>query len=349
MLPNLKILLISLSGLILINSCFEPYENKGENFRPNLFIDAEISATDTMHIIKISEAQRSDIQIFKGYSGARVVLKSDGNDELLFNESATAGHYEYVGILNENKGYALEIEMNENVLVTSPVQYFPESFLIDSLRNYTEYVRTQQPNGSVFQEYIVNFFAEAKKSSIGKEVFVRFDIETVFLVQELICSPFITPKTCYVYNHRSNYEINLLKIPKSTSEINISQKIFSKVLDYEFGGAFSVKADIKTYNQKNFEYWEQYKSVFDQSGSVDDLIPARISGNLNVTSGNVLGLFSLVKKSSVFRILRKGEAGGRNVDPYCGTPGFFEPWPRPSECCDCLRFANSTIQKPYYW
>jgi len=186
-------------------------------------------------------------------------------------------------------------------------------------------------------------------NGVEKEEFVRFDIETVFLVLEAICSPFIASKACYVYNHKSNYEINLLNIPKSANQINISQKIFSKVLDYEFGGAFSIKADVKTYNQENFKYWQQYKSVFDQSGSVDDLIPARISGNLLVTSGNVLGLFSLVRKSIVFKILRRGEAGGRNVEPYCGTPGFFEPWPRPSECCECLRFPNSTVKKPDYW
>lgn len=349
MITSLKILIISLSVLLFIHSCFEPYDNKDENFKPNLIVDAEISDTDTSHIIKISEAQKTDIQTFKGYSGAKVLLKSNENDELVFSETTTAGHYKYIGVLNEAKGYALEVQVNDKVVVTSPIQYFPESFMVDSLRNYTEYVRTQKPNGSVFQEYIVNFNAEARKPTIEKEVFVRFDIETVFLVLELICSPFISPKTCYVYNHRSNFEINLLKVPVSTSEINISQKIFSKTLDYEFGGAFSVKADVKSYNQENFKYWQQYKSVFDQSGSVDDLIPARISGNLTSSSGNVLGLFSLVRKSSVFKIIRRGEAGGRSVEPYCGTPGFYEPWPRPSECCDCLRFANSTIQKPYYW
>ena len=349
MITSLKILIISLSVLLLIHSCFEPYDNKDENFKPNLIVDAEISDTDTSHIIKISEAQKTDIQTFKGYSGAKVLLKSNENDELVFSETTTAGHYKYTGVLNDAKGYALEVQVNDKVVVTSPIQYFPESFIVDSLRNYTEYVRTQKPNGSVFQEYIVNFNAEARKPTIEKEVFVRFDIETVFLVLELICSPFISPKTCYVYNHRSNFEINLLKVPVSTSEINISQKIFSKTLDYEFGGAFSVKADVKSYNQENFKYWQQYKSVFDQSGSVDDLIPARISGNLTSSSGNVLGLFSLVRKSSVFKIIRRGEAGGRSVEPYCGTPGFYEPWPRPSECCECLRFANSTLTKPYYW
>ncbi|MBK7807777.1 MAG: DUF4249 family protein [Saprospiraceae bacterium] len=349
MITSLKILIISLSVLLLIHSCFEPYDNKDENFKPNLIVDAEISDTDTSHIIKISEAQKTDIQTFKGYSGAKVLLKSNENDELVFSETTTVGHYKYIGVLNDAKGYALEVQVNGKVVVTSPIQYFPESFMVDSLRNYTEYVRTQKPNGSVFQEYIVNFNAEARKPTIEKEVFVRFDIETVFLVLELICSPFISPKTCYVYNHRSNFEINLLKVPVSTSEINISQKIFSKTLDYEFGGAFSVKADVKSYNQENFKYWQQYKSVFDQSGSVDDLIPARISGNLTSSSGNVLGLFSLVRKSSVFKIIRRGEAGGRSVEPYCGTPGFYEPWPRPSECCECLRFANSTLTKPYYW
>jgi len=238
MIPSLKILMISLSVLILIHSCFEPYDNKDENFKPNLIIDAEISDTDTSHIIKISEAQKTDIQTFKGYSGAKVLLKSDGNDELVFNETSTAGHYKFMGVLNDTKGYALEVQVNDKVVVTSPIQYFPESFTVDSLRNYTEYVRTQKPNGSVFQEYIVNFFTEARKPSIEKEVFVRFDIETVFLVLEVICSPFITPKACYVYNHRSDFDINLLRIPKSTTELNISQKIFSKVLDYEFGGAF---------------------------------------------------------------------------------------------------------------
>jgi len=115
------------------------------------------------------------------------------------------------------------------------------------------------------------------------------------------------------------------------------------------GGAYSVKADLLTYTKENFTYWKQYKSLYDQSGSISDIIPSTLTSNLISSTEPVQGIFSLVAKTSVSKLLRRGEVGGYNVEPFCGTPGIFIPYPMPSECCNCLLFPNSTLQKPSYW
>ncbi|MBK8670385.1 MAG: hypothetical protein IPN89_13430 [Saprospiraceae bacterium] len=99
----------------------------------------------------------------------------------------------------------------------------------------------------------------------------------------------------------------MLELDSTESPFFFKQKVFDKVLDFEMGGAFSVKVDALSYNESNFQYWKQFKSLFDQSGSVTDLIPSRLRSNLTISAGTVTGIFSCVSKRSLTRIVRRGE------------------------------------------
>ena len=331
-----------------MSKCIEPYEHINENLVSNVVVDAEISDLLETHIIKLSQSNATSNAQFKGVGNATVILQSTKNDLIIFEES-NPGIYSYNGQLDKSLGYNLDIKLMNDQRITSKTQRFPESFMADSISNETNYVRIQQADGTISYDYLVSFFINANKNQIAQDYYLRLDVETVFIVLENICSPFIPPKTCYIYNHRSNFKINLLNIPKTSDYVSIVQNVFEKELDYEMGGAFSVKVDVLSYTKENYKFWQEYKSLFDQSGSVTDVVPSTITGNLESSEGSVQGLFSLVSKTAVSKILLRGDAGGRSVEPYCGTPGFFQPYPMPSECCDCLLFPNSTIQKPAYW
>ena len=340
---------ILVSVMIVISGCIEDYEGPSGVFKEEINVEAEISDIQQVHTIKISYAQPVGIQLFKGISGADVQVISDANQVFQFIESSDAGVYKHEGHFDNGKRFKLKITLPENIVVNSDYQNFPKSFDTDSISFNTDYVKIQQPNGSVYMDYLVSFFINSSKNKLDKPIFLRFDVETVFLVNEVICSPFITPKSCYVYDYKSDFDINLLELDSTESPFFFKQKVFDKVLDFEMGGAFSVKVDALSYNESNFQYWKQFKSLFDQSGSVTDLIPSRLRSNLTISAGTVTGIFSCVSKRSLTRIVRRGEVGGRAVEPFCGTPGFFEPWPTPSECCNCLLFPKSTTQKPDYW
>ncbi len=334
--------------LMSLHACIDPYDTIENLNSSEIIVDAEISDRNEIHKIVISRSEPVGSQLVNGVTGAIVKLISDDSEEIEFSDVGS-GMYTFSGQLNVEKDYRIMVKLQDGRNINSEFQKFPAPFSADSISVISEYVRIQKPNGSLSLQDVVSFFIHATKSSLTLDYYLRFDVETVFLVNEVVCSPFIAPKSCYVYNYRSDFKINLLHVKPSLNPISIKQNVFDKVLDYEMGGAFSVKTEVISYQPDNYTYWQQFKSLYDQSGSISDLIPAKINGNLSISGGNVLGLFSLVRKTDVSRVIRRGESGIRSVEPYCGTPGFFEPWPRPSECCNCLLFPKSTIQKPEYW
>jgi hypothetical protein len=331
--------------------CIDPYELNYRDIPLSINVDAEFSSKNKLHVISLNQSGSIGSQNFTPVDQAKVKLIRDDNQTIELT-NFTAGKYRFEGQLDSTRAYRLEIVLLNNQKITSEFQSFPKPISVDSIDFETEFTRFQNPNGTVFQDYLVHFNSHLnpQKNTVDGPRHIRFDLETVFVVLEFMCSPFHSPKPCYVYNHRSNYEIQLLDLPKNSPSTKIQQRVFTKIQDYEMAGTFSLKVTAKSYNKDIFDYWQKLKVLNEQRGSITDQIPSRVkSPNLSITLGDVTGHFALYKETEAYSFIRRGEAGGDNGEPFCGTPGNWIPWPWPNECCECLLFPNSSKDKPYYW
>ena len=336
------------SLLLLLFSCIDEITYEPEKMNDAIYVDAEIALEDTIHQIKIVTSQEVSSQITTGLSGAKVSLINETGGRFDFLEIQDDGMYIYKGKLDVEVKYGLEIIIN-NSIITGDKQGFPNPFDIDSISFNVEKEEIQNPNGTINTRDVVNYFANFTKEKIDHEFFLRLGIdETVFVVTEIQCSPVIVPKTCYVYNNDSNLPITLFSLSPSNLKTTIKQKFFTKLHTHEFGAAYSVVLDVISYNKEQFEYWEKLKSLYEQTGAIQDKIPSRLSTSLTSSSNNVFGHFAMVRKSKAIHKITRGQTN-IPIEPFCGTPGFYIPYPWPDQCCDCFLFKNSTKQKPYYW
>lgn len=343
----MKILVKIFCTIVLFSSCLDEVVLPTQQGDPKIVVDGAFTDLFEKQIVRLSYSTFVENQVIEPLTGAQVVVEDDLGGTIFFTEESP-GEYTTFDIAIKGRMYNLKATLDNGNILTSRLQSVPNSFDLDSISIVDSLTTFIDQNGSRRRLNTIHFFAHGSQSSVEEGLYLRYNINTTYRVKEVICSPFAPAKTCYIYNDEDQQSVQLLEVEASEQPVAFKQNIYFRSIDFEFGEVFGLDVGLQSYNKLEYDYWVNLKATFDQNGDITDILPGKLIGNVTSSSGDeVLGQFSVVGKERATKLVRNSDFS-KFQNPFCGAPGF-QPFPLPDECCSCLLFPNSSLEKPDYW
>ena len=340
-----KILLLCI--LITYSSCVDEVDLNIEEAESVVVVEGVFTDIDEIQTVKLTKSifLGSQVEIF--VPGADLKIEDNTGSQIDLLE-VSEGIYQVRAKAEQGKNYRLIGTLADGRSITSNFQEVPKPFSIDTVNVIDTLAFFIDESGDRRRVRSLEFYAQSGADQIEENLRIRYSVKTVYQVGEIVCSPFITPKVCYVYNDQVPFDVNVVELNKRSDPISFETLVYRRRIDYEFGEVFALDLSLYSYNESEFDYWRKLRQIFDQSGSLTDIRPARIQGNIITDNGTeVQGQFAVVAKDRNIRFVRDSDFPTRQR-PLCGIPGQ-RPRPLPTPCCGCLAEPGAVLEKPDYW
>lgn len=336
-----------LISIFFFSSCLDEVELETETEEQKIVVDGVFSDKLEKQVIKLRYSTFVENQQFSPVIDVKVAVEDDMGNTIEFTEEKP-GDYSAMAQAQKDRRYRLKIERDGQYDAVSNFQSVPNSFPLDSVSIVDSLTVFIDENGKRSTFNAVHFFSHGSAQNVASDLLLRYNIETAYQVSEITCSPFHVPKECYLLNDERPQSVELLEINMTQSPFSFKQHLMFRKNDYWFGEIFAIHAELLSYNEKEYEYWQNLKALFEQDGNLTDITPGRLLSNITRSDGiEVFGQFAVVGKSSITRSIRSSDFG-RTIQPFCGVPGF-RPWPLPDACCSCTLLNGASADKPDFW
>ena len=335
----------------LLSSCLEPFE-----FEPNkdpekiLVIDGQLTNTLGPHYVRISQTKEFGKKFSEFIKGAEVNLIAQ---DAVYNYSENAeGAY----VLNDfnpeiGKEYYVEVTMPSGQVYTSNPAIMPEKVEPDSAYHQFDNDIVVSATGIELIAPVINVYVDTNipNSIDGQTNYMRWFTEELFIFPEESCGGLHAPKSCYVSVPGNAQNISVLSTENIDGDkvigLQVARKTKLPLVQFKTALFFSVIQYV--IDKEAYNYWTKLSSLTSQSGTVFDLPPASLRGNIkNVSdpSEQVLGYFELATTDTVrTKVLTSEYKKNVNGIVYCSQ---FDRRNWPAECCQCLVLEGASTERP---
>jgi len=240
----------------------------------------------------------------------------------------------------------------------------------DSLTWEVRLEKSVNTNGGVFEEEVVRLYANTRMLELPEEFYIRWEIEEVYNVQEAFLPPqnfLMRQAMCFIYNDLSEQEIILLN-GRIIRNFNLNNReLVARRVDRSFSLKHYFNFVQMALTRESHDYWEKVNQLTTRSGSIFDVPPAEIPGNIVSSDPDevVLGIFDVAQMDTARTLLTNNDIRYYFEDT-CYTVGaarFYQlisvPYNcrqcvvdrgyMPQGCIDCLTLINSSFRRPSYF
>lgn len=305
---------------LLSGGCITEFIPQTDEIQDLVVVEGLITDQDQVNTIKLSRAmplgQKSTRQPLKGCS----VTISDDKGNFYYLTETAPGVYStnqqfFRGIIGRK--YTLHINSNNarpdhHTYVSAPMELTPVP-MVDSVF-YEKVVITEHSQYFPNQEGCQIYLKTHDASNTCK--FYRWDYTETWEIR----LPFSVPVNHICWVTENSNVINI-KNTASLSENRINRyplKFVSNETD-RLKYKYSIMVNQYSLNEDEFNYWEKLQNVTEDIGSLYDIIPSTIPGNVYCVEDpgeKVLGYFSVSAKSSKRAFIKDNFTG--IVNPYSG-------------------------------
>jgi len=263
---------------------------------------------------------------------------------------------------------------------TKPGKYLLTGETVSGRRGETYHLEIQLPDGRVYQslpETIpeINGFPGAgirvgtvpEQSASGRTrdvpaifvhtntvlpetdepLYLKWSVESVyaFLENEPVSPLAPPPNMCYVSQTRNPQSISIISSNDVDSNLIEGKELSVTKIDqlHEYYIRHFFIVHLHSISERRYQYWNQVDQVINQTGTIFDVPPATVRGNIvntNDDSDVALGYFeaSFINSSPAF--VTRGDLPV-NIPNPCPAMGAV--------CNNCLLLENSTLERPIYF
>ncbi len=334
--------------LFTIAACLDPIEFPDVEAEDLVVIEGQFTPSKRVHTVRISRTSAFGKKVFRGVENAGVSILHGDLQEVFLEVSP--GIYALEGHTvrgQPGEKYVLEVKMPNGKVFRSLEDAMPMVQQADSAYFHFEREVFVNPSGRDRFANVLNIYIDTHLKE--RDLYLRWYVDELYSFPEETCGGLDIPLTCYIplegnpqnislYNNR---ELGLDKI----TGLKVGSKNSFPAVEFKGPHYFTVFQHVITQNA--YAYWQKVVDVVNQSGTVFDKPPARITGNMyNVQNPDerVLGYFELAAIDTVRTVVLPSEyQEALNRSPHCNT--FFRAQWGP-ECCNCLRILNATTERP---
>jgi len=339
--------------LVFQQSCVDPISFKTESAGGQLVFYGNFSQLNEKHIFNISRATDFGKPVIP-ISGASIIIMDDQGNRADYEE-IELGKYELAA--NKIQGipgnsYRVEITLANGRTYYSTPQEMPEPVEAESVYFTIESRDILSGSGILIEKIFIDVYIETPlQNKSGEFSRLRWTVEEVYSFTDRSCSPFDLVKTCYFKDPVDAPEVLLFE-NEGTQEYLKGLKVRTRFLVPfdEFTGRHYFNVHQYTISEEALSYWEKVESVANQSGSLFDVQPARVRGNIfkkDNEAETVLGFFEVSGQSILRTFITPREIKPFQAIFTCRDWVYFRD--HREECCNCSLKRGDQIERPAYW
>jgi hypothetical protein len=337
--------------LLIYTSCIDRLDFIGNTEEGQLVIYGLLTDSEEKQIVTISRTSLLGLAP-KGVPNAEVFLITDSGERRPYFNIGN-GEYELLNYSAvEGKGYALEVILEGNIYRSS-FATIPNATGEDRL----SFAFENEPFNNDSPEPVFTVSTECSLPETFNPLFVRWIVEETYLWERIwlpctgLCPP--PPPNCFIYNLMDPNRLNLFDGSNSATT-KASFVLAKRQVDNSFISIFYVSVRQLSINRDAFNYWEKIKIAVSNQGSLFDIPPAPVNGNIYNTAKpteRVLGYFEVAKEKITRISTNRGDVPfflTRPCDFIVGKPASDYT----AECIECGERARgrkwSTLEPPWW-
>jgi hypothetical protein len=348
---KLKKYLHYFTGLLMIYSCVTPVDIPTGYTSIDLVITGQVSTLTDRNTVQLGVTTKS-VNAQKPILNALVLLFDENGNSLQYvPEPELPGSYRLEGFSAEpGKTYYLEVVTPDGGVYRSEPETVPLTSNEFEISHDFEERELVDYEGTVGTSHYVNVFVDATFTAPEDPRYVKYNVEETYLLRPTdFPDPFnAIPDDCFITQNADPQRIVVIDRREIQSNSIKHLLVASRIADQSFHTRHYLTVYQSTVTAASYEYWRKLNVLANQTGSIFDVPPAIVTGNVyntNYPEIRVNGFFQAVnQKFKRFFILR-GDLPNF-LPPYCEYDPNRYYYDYPSECIDCLRPRNSTLKRP---
>lgn len=346
----------------MLSGCLDRIEIPLTNSEKQLIIFSQLTTLDEPQYVYLSESfgktdQQTAIngalvrdELPTPVSGAIIILKDDKNNSWSFRENKP-GQYQLQGLSHGLTGncYSLEVNTGDKTY-RSPLEKIPEQIASDS----AFYDISEEVFPSKDSQRLTHLLYIFSKTNLPDDsnYFLKWDVNEVYFWElTFFPNPFnVPPPDCFVFGRVEPQEINLFDGSKIKLE-TITQHLATREIDASFKNRHYIIVRQHSISKEAHDYWNKVKMLLNNTGSVFDIPPAQIKGNMvNIENpqDRALGYFEVSNTIETRFFLVRGFIP-YYLEPFCE---YMPGKPRAEydkACISCSAIPNSTGVRPLWF
>lgn len=336
-----------------IQACIDPISFETNSEGGQLVFYGNFSQLNEEHLFYISQTSDFGKPVVP-VTGASIVIIDDQGNSADYQEIELGKYQLSPGNMQGIPGRSYHVEVtlvNGKIYFTTP-QIMPEPIEADEAYFEIETRPVLSSSEVLVDKTFIDIYLDTPlQNSCGESFALRWTVEEVYSFVDLTCGPFDLALTCYFWDPADESEVLLFE-NKSTAQdnlrrFNVRSRLLTPYDEFTARHYFIVRQH--TISEEELSYWNRIKAVANQSGSLFDVQPARVAGNI-IEMDNpgelVLGNFG-VNGQNVLRTFTTPFSIRPNPVFDCMDATFFRD--HPVECCTCSAKAGIQIERPPYW
>ena len=275
-----------------------------------------------------------------------IVRIADGRGNVQELIPGDSGNYELppnfiFGQVGES--YTLDVQVGEEHFITAP-QLMPENYGREEMSFEIREVESISADGALFSDLVVSVFANTTFDELPEEFYLRWDIEEAFtyLGTPLPANHFtnFAPVQCFVIRDLNEQRIFLHNGAENRAAFVPDQLYVNRLIDESFEALHYFNLIRCSLSEETYDYWFRLDQTVNRQGSIFDVPPAPIPGNIFSTTTNepILGYFEVVNADTTRLALTRNDVPFFVYDPCAlnGDDQFREVMTVPRNCKQCL-------------
>ena len=377
------------SLLILCSAgCIDPVPLTPNDYRENIVIEGFLSSENSVQRVSISKTSAINEQSFTPESGATVWIEDGEANAIKFPENLPGRYEQFIAGI-PGQSYVLHVTLHDSR------QYKSSQVVLRNtppVKQISAVYKPQQPSGDAGI-----YFSVDASDSTGQTRYYRWEFQETYEIQTPFPSAFewlggnsVQPRTipvnrCWASDTSRNI---LIATSYGLADDQIMDFPIHFIPDYSYAMRIKYSLLVKQFSMtaEIFKYWKLLKQINQSQGSLFDIQPGTIIGNIQNVNDNketVLGYFdaSTVRYRRAFFTPSNFNSSGykapgyltscENLIPYdvpanqigafmsktgnqsnlliSEATGSYEATLilRPKYCCDCTSLGTNI--KPSYW
>lgn len=329
--------------IFLLGGCAEVIELKNDSEGGQLVIFGRITNGGIGNSVSITRTLPEGQDPAK-VSGAIVKVVDENNVEQLYTETEPG---EYEPSMNQLQGqvggiYYLVVELDGKTY-TSRLQEMMPILAQDELRFELDVQDNITGSGVATSEDVVRIFANSTLNNLPEEFYIRWAMEESYTVFGIDLPrgnfPRHTPPQCYIINELSAQDIFLVDGTEIRNvELN-NREVAVRPVDFSFSTKHYFNIIQFALNAESHEYWSRLQSITNRQGSIFDVAPAAVPGNITSSdpTEDVFGFFEASSVDTTRLLMTNNDIPVFFLDPcQVDRETFFRLLRVPFECYDCI-------------
>ncbi len=337
-----------------LGGCIEPFDLSIEQQAGIVSINGRITNADEPQYVFIGSTSAEN-RVVNPIGGAEVALFDNFGNSWQYFEELPGTYVIPVGGVNALPGNSYHIEVvlpNGNVYTSEPEQ-MPSLLVKDSIYYRFNTLSEINENGIEVSQNVFEVYIDSEIPQTNEPLYLKWEIEEAWELKPTdFPDPFgVIPPPCFYSSYPDPQRINLYNSLEERSGSFSGRLMAQTPVGRPFVSRYASNVYQYALTEATYTYWNNVRKNIEQTGSIFDIPPALISGNItNIEDENeiVFGHFSaaMVKTSRV--IVRLEEVPFFITDDCLYNSQVFRR-DYPAICLDCEAFTKNLILRPSYF